>query len=187
VILDPHKGLFLPYGTGALLVRDGEALRRTHSLHADYMPPLQEDHDLVDFCEISPELSRPFRGLRVWLPFKLHGVGAFRDTLDEKLDLAHWATERLRELPCVDLVCPPQLSLLAFRVDPPGLEGAARDQLNREVMEGVNRRRRVYLTGTTLDDGFVIRICVLSFRTHQDRMEMALEDIEAEIRERLPH
>ena len=51
-------------------------------------------------------------------------------------------------------------------------------------MEGVNRRRRVYLTGTTLDEGFVIRICVLSFRTHQDRMEMALEDIEAEIRAR---
>jgi aromatic-L-amino-acid decarboxylase len=53
-------------------------------------------------------------------------------------------------------------------------------------MEGVNRRQRVYLTGTTLDDGFVIRICVLSFRTHQDRLEMALEDIEAEIRAHLP-
>jgi len=181
VILDPHKSLFLPYGTGALLVRDGEALRRTHSLDADYMPPLQEDHDLVDFCEISPELSRPFRALRVWLPFKLHGVGAFRDNLDEKLDLAHWAAERLRELPGVELVCPPQLSLLAFRVDRPGLEYEARDRLNRDVMEGVNRRQRVHLTGTTLDDGFVIRICVLSFRTHQDRLEMALEDIEAEI------
>jgi aromatic-L-amino-acid decarboxylase len=53
-------------------------------------------------------------------------------------------------------------------------------------MEGVNWRQRVHLTGTTLNDGFVIRICVLSFRTHQHRLEMALEDIEAEILARSP-
>lgn len=181
IVLDPHKGLFLPYGTGALLVRDGEALRRAHSIDAEYMPPLQDDPDLVDFCEISPELSRPFRGLRVWLPFKMHGARAFRDSLDEKLDLAAWATERLRTIEHVSITCPPELSLLAFRVDPPGCNREERDRLNRDIMERVNRRGRVYLTGTTLDDGFVIRICVLSFRTHIDRMEMALDDLEAEI------
>ena len=75
ITLDPHKGLFLPYGTGCLLVRDGAALKRAHHVVADYMPPMQDEPDLVDFSEISPELSRDFRGLRVWLPMKLHGVG----------------------------------------------------------------------------------------------------------------
>ena len=75
IVLDPHKGLFLPYGTGAVLVRDGEALRRAHSLTADYLPGMQNDPDRVDFSQYSPELSRPFRGLRVWLPFKMHGAG----------------------------------------------------------------------------------------------------------------
>ena len=65
LVLDPHKGMFLPYGTGCLLVRDAAALRRTHSIAADYMPRFQSDPDLVDFCEISPELSRDWRGLRV--------------------------------------------------------------------------------------------------------------------------
>src|SRR5262249_45922816 len=60
LVLDPHKGLFLPYGTGALLVRDGEALKRAHALSADYMPSMQEDPDLVDFNLLSPELSRDF-------------------------------------------------------------------------------------------------------------------------------
>ncbi len=73
--------------------RDGEALRRAHSLAADYMPPIQDDPDLVDFCELSPELSRPFRGLRVWLPLKMHGIGAFREALEEKLELARWAAD----------------------------------------------------------------------------------------------
>ena len=64
IVLDPHKSLFLPYGTGALLVRDGAALRRAHSVAADYMPPLSDDATLIDISEMSPELSRPFRGLR---------------------------------------------------------------------------------------------------------------------------
>jgi aromatic-L-amino-acid decarboxylase len=181
VVLDPHKGLFLPYGTGALLVRDGAALRRTYGLAADYMPPIQDDPDLVDFCEISPELSRPFRGLRVWLPIKMHGLAAFRTNLDEKLDLAEWIAGELSAIEHLELVCPPQLSLLAFRYAPPGLSTVGTDALNERIMTGVNRRRRVWLTSTRLDGSFVIRICVLSFRTHRDRMEMALEDLRAEI------
>jgi hypothetical protein len=104
ITLDPHKGLFLPYGTGCLLVRDGGALKRAHSVQADYMPPLQEADDLIDFCEISPELSRDFRGLRAWLPIKMHGLEAFRAALDEKLDLTEWATDELRtQLRAADL------------------------------------------------------------------------------------
>jgi aromatic-L-amino-acid decarboxylase len=99
VALDPHKALFLPYGTGSLLVRNGEALRRAHTVNADYMPPMQDNPDLVDFCQYSPELSRDFRGLRVWLPFKMHGAEAFRHSLDEKLDLAAWVTEEFAGFP----------------------------------------------------------------------------------------
>ena len=89
ITLDPHKGLFLPYGTGCLLVRDGEALRRAHALHGR-LPAggCRRTRTWWTSRELSPELSRDFRGLRVWLPLKLHGVGAFRAPLDEKLDLA---------------------------------------------------------------------------------------------------
>jgi aromatic-L-amino-acid decarboxylase len=45
---------------------------------------------------------------------------------------------------------------------------------------------RVYLTGTVAHGRFVLRICVLSFRTHQDRMTAALEDIRAASAEVLP-
>ena len=122
VVLDPHKGLFLPYGTGALLVRDAEVLRRAHAAGADYLPHMQEDPGFVDYCEISPELSRAFRGLRVWLPLKLHGLGAFRRNLDEKLDLALHATRELRTMPGIEIVAEPQLSIVAFRLVRPGLD-----------------------------------------------------------------
>ena len=54
----------------------------------DVKQACQDDPDRVDFSQYSPELSRPFRGLRVWLPFKMHGAGAFREQLEEKLALA---------------------------------------------------------------------------------------------------
>lgn len=176
ITLDPHKGLFLPYGTGSLLVRDEQALRRAHATFADYMPVMQHDADFVDFCDLSPELSRDFRGLRAWLPIKLFGIDAFRDALDEKLDLARWAAERLREIPDVEIVSEPELSLLAFRFSPPGLDDAELDELNRRWLDAINRRRNVYLTGTRVGGRFALRICVLSFRTHLDRMEVCLED-----------
>lgn len=185
IVLDPHKGLFLPYGTGALLVRDGQALRRAHEVAADYMPPIQDDPDRIDFSEYGPELSRPFRGLRVWLPVKMHGIGAFEEQLEEKLALARWAADRVRALPGIEMLAEPQLSLFAFRLVPPGWEGSPDDlnRLNRTFLDRINARQRVFLTGTMLGGFFALRICVLSFRTHRERMEMALEDIEAAIGE----
>jgi aromatic-L-amino-acid/L-tryptophan decarboxylase len=179
IVLDPHKGLFLPYGTGALLVRDGETLRRAHGMTADYLPENAEDPELPDYHLLSPELSRDFRGLRVWLPFKMHGIGPFRRNLEEKLALTRWATQQLRTIPGIEILAEPQLSIVAFRLRRPGLDGAGLDALNRDLLDRVNARKRVYLTGTLLRGRFAIRICVLSFRTHRDRIEMALEDIRA--------
>ncbi|HET9226492.1 MAG TPA: aminotransferase class V-fold PLP-dependent enzyme [Thermoanaerobaculia bacterium] len=177
--LDPHKSLFLPYGTGALLVRDAGALRRTHSIAADYMPQSQE----IDPSELSPELTRPFRGLRVWLPLKMHGIAPFQEALEEKLALARWAAEELKTIEGIEVVAEPQLSTLAFRLNPGGLAAEELNRLNRRLMKAINERKRVILTGTKLGERFVIRICVLSFRTHRDRMEMCLEDIRRAVEE----
>ena len=175
ITLDPHKGLFLPYGTGCLLVKDRNTLRSAFTVDSDYLPPPSEGDDQWDFADLGPELSRPARGLRLWLPLKMHGVSAFRDALDEKLDLARDAQARIAALPHVRIVAPAVLSLFAFRVEPPTLPAPEWDGLNRRIIARVNLGERVFLTGATVDEGgerrFVIRVCVLSFRTHQDRID----------------
>jgi aromatic-L-amino-acid decarboxylase len=183
VILDPHKTLFLPFGTGAVLVRDARALRRAHSSHADYLPDMQQEDELVDFCEISPELSRDFRGLRVWLPLKLFGIEPFRQQLDEKLDLIEYTLAELRRIDGIEIVAEPQLTILAFRLVRPRLSPAELDELNRDLLARITARKRVMLTPAILDGVFVIRIAISSHRTHRDRVDMALEDIRAAIDE----
>jgi len=183
MILDPHKTLFLPFGTGAVLVRDARALRRAHSSHADYLPDMQQEDELVDFCEISPELSRDFRGLRVWLPLKMFGIAPFRDQLDEKLDLIDYALRELQKIDGIEIVAEPQLTILAFRLVRESLSDAELDALNRTLLERITARRRVMLTPAILDGRFVIRIAIVSHRTHRDRVDLALEDIRAAIAE----
>jgi len=179
-VLDPHKGLFLPYGTGCLLVRDPEALPRAHRTDADYLQDLQLPEGAVNFTDISPELSRDFRGLRVWLPFKLFGVGAFRDNLREKLELARWAWAELSATPGFECLDEPQLSVVPFRYRP--RRGDVND-FNRRLLQRVNDRRRVFITSTKLDGDFVLRIAVLSFRTHARHVQAAVEDLRAAARE----
>ena len=174
IVLDPHKTLFLPYGTGGLVVKDAQSLRRAHSLHADYLPQMQETDELVDFCEISPELSRDFRGLRVWLPLKLFGIEPFRQQLDEKLDLIEYATEGLKTIDGIEIVTQPQLTVVAFR----------HNKLdNRALLSRINAKKRVMLTPTILGGEFVIRICIVSFRTHREQIDMCLQDIRAAVAE----
>ncbi len=182
VTLDPHKGLFLPFGTGSLVVRDGAALKRAHSVQAHYLPATQDDADLINFYELSPELSRDFRGLRVWLPLKMHGLGPFRQALEEKLALTRWATAELHSIPGIEILAEPQLSIVAFRLAPTGLETPALNQLNQQFLQRINARKNVLLSGTMLGDRFAIRICILSFRTHRDRVQTCLDDIRAAVK-----
>jgi len=172
ITLDPHKAMFLPYGTGSLLVRDGSKLRAAHMVGGDYLQDLAPEDEIPNFTDYSPELSRDFRGLRVWLPIKLHGLRAFRDALDEKLDLARLLDERLRTLPGLDLPWQPELTVVPFRlatangnVDP--------DELNREFLHRINASKRVFLSSTSIGGRFILRACIVSHRTHRDRVEEA--------------
>jgi aromatic-L-amino-acid decarboxylase len=183
ITLDPHKGMFLPYGTGCLLVREGRRLREAHDVHeAEYLQDLADDEQTPNFADLSPELSRDFRGLRVWLPLKLHGLGAFREALDEKLDLARVLYEGIHDAPAIAIPWEPELSVVAFRLEPPGRAGD--DEATRRLLERINASRRIFLSSTMIDGRMFLRACVVSHRTHRDRIDEAvgiIRDAAAEV------
>jgi len=179
ITLDPHKGLFLPYGTGCLLVRDREALLRAHRESADYLQDVEAGATAASFADLSPELSREFRGLRLWLPIQLHGLSAFREQLAEKLALARLAYDELRQVPQLEMLDEPQLSVLAFRVRGPAAEADAK---GAELLRRVNARKRVFISSTRIDGRYVLRLCILSFRTHEDRVRDAVSALREEVR-----
>ncbi|MEO8798924.1 MAG: aminotransferase class V-fold PLP-dependent enzyme, partial [Polyangiaceae bacterium] len=176
--LDPHKGLFLPYGTGALLVRDGEALRALHSSTAGYLPDNQDE--FYDPAEYGPDLSRGFPGLRVWLTLKLFGAARYRAAIAEKRELAVWAAQRVAQIPGIVMDAMPQLSLFAFHVEGEGMTLAAQNAATEALMEQVTRRGDVMLSGAKVGDRFLGRVCVLSFRTRRSQMETCVQQLAEE-------
>jgi len=181
--LDPHKGMFLPYGTGALLVRDGAALRAAHEATADYLPAMPHPDDFYDPSQHGPDLSRGFPGLRVWLTVKLYGASAYRAALAEKRALALDAHRRLAALPGLVIDAAPELSLFAFHVTWPGATPAEEDAATRQLMDRTTARGRVMVTGAVARGRYLGRVCVLSFRTHAEQIDWLVEDVEAALRE----
>jgi aromatic-L-amino-acid decarboxylase len=180
--LDPHKGLFLPYGTGALLVRDGAALRAAHGATAAYLPHMPDADEFYDPSQHGPELSRGFPGLRVWLEVKLYGAAKIRAALAEKRALAVDAARRIAEIPGIVMDAEPQLSLFAFHLDWPGAMLAQRNDATRELMERVTARGKVMITGCEVDGRVLARVCVLSFRTRQAHIDTCVEHVTEEAR-----
>jgi aromatic-L-amino-acid decarboxylase len=115
--------------------------------------------------------------MRVWLPLKLAGAASFRAYLDEKLDVARWAADELRAMKDVEMLAEPELSILAFRAAPPGRTPRELDDLNRRILEGVNRRGRVHISATCVRGCYALRICVLSFRAHRESVGICLSDL----------
>ena len=172
VALDPHKTLFLPYGTGAALVRDGNQLLHAFTATADYIQPLGASEVGPSPADLSPELTRHFRALRLWLPLQMAGTAAFRSAQQEKLMLARYFHARLSELPGFEPGPAPDLSVVAFRYAPGGVDP---NMASERLLQHLQQEGRVMLSGTRIDGKFYIRCAILSFRTHAEHVDDAIE------------
>ncbi|OWJ69010.1 pyridoxal phosphate-dependent decarboxylase family protein [Inquilinus limosus] len=185
ITLDQHKTMFLPFGASTLVVREPHRLAAAYQADAAYLAGMDGGRGLPDFSDLGPELTRGMRGLRMWLPLHLHGVGAFRDALDEKLDLAQFAYRQLLDEPALELPWQPPLSIVAFRMRPdgPGPEAARRaDQASQALLDRINAGGRVRLSGTTVGGRVTLRLCIVVHRAHADRVAEAIRIIRAAVR-----
>ena len=179
VVMDPHKGLFLPYGTGAVLVREPQHLLKSHHYMPNYFQDMVEAPDELSPADLSPELTKHFRGLRLWLPLKLLGVAPFRACLEEKLLLARYFYQKIQDIDGFEVGPPPDLSVVTYRYLP--ARGNA-DDFNRRLVEAIHQDGRVFISSTVLDGKFTLRLAALAFRTHRSTVDLLLEILEEKAR-----
>ena len=188
VTLDPHKSLFLPYGTGCLLVRESQSLLDSFQSSAPYLESNDDDEQIgaaPNACDLSPELSRECRGLRVWLPLMACGSRRFAQTLEDKLELTKQLVEHLKNWnDQIQFADWPQLTTVAFRFLNPAESEPSIDKLNREIVATVNARGRCFIKTTQLRGHIYIRVCVLSLRSSQQNISDLIEDLRVAFREK---
>jgi len=175
VVMDPHKGLFLPYGSGAVLVKRASRLLESFHYQANYMQDAIRDENSPSPADLSPELTKHFRGLRLWLPLKLHGLAPFRAALREKILLARYFHEKIAAVPGFETGPAPDLSVVTYRYVP---RRGDPDAFNERLVAEVRRDGRVFLSSTMLDGKFTLRLAVLSFRTHLETIDFTLRILE---------
>ena len=179
-VLDPHKSLFLPWGSGIVVVRDVQPLMATHSNSGHYLQDALLEPGEISPADVSPELSKPFRALRMWLPLILLGTKPFQAALEEKLLLARYFHQEVQALG-FEAGPPPDLSIVTYRWAPPGSSLEEANRINQAIIEGVRRDGRVFLSSTLLDGRFTLRMAALNFRTHRRTIDLALQVLQEQV------
>lgn len=174
LVIDPHKGLFLPYGTGVVLVREGSNLFKSQHMAASYLQDAYIDAEEVSPADLSPELTKHFRGLRMWLPLQLFGITPFEYALREKLLLAQYFADQIRNLG-FELANEPQLSVMAYRYIPKNQIDP--NYFNSKLIEYIQKDGQVFLSSTQINGTYYLRMAILSFRTHLKTIDTCLEKL----------
>ncbi len=178
ITLDPHKTLFLPFGTGAVLIRDSKSVYQSHHYLADYMQDTLSEQEEISPADVSPELTKHFRGLRMWLPLKLFGVKPFKAALEEKLKLCRYFYEEIKSIPSVEVGPFPELSVAMFRYVP--TSGDA-NEFNQQLIKDIQDDGTVFLSSTTINGQFWIRVAVVLFRTHLAHIDYLLDTLKKKL------
>jgi aromatic-L-amino-acid decarboxylase len=177
ISLDPHKSLFIPYGSGALLVKEGKRLFDAHYDGGDRYSSLTNDNEFIDYCEHSPELSREMRSLRIWLPLKLLGIDPFKLQLQDKLEYSRYLTKEIRKIDGIEIVSEPCLSIMTFRYHDMNLSEDELRDINVKFLNRINSRSKIHIIGVRLREKYVLRFCVLSFRSSMKHVKIAVDEV----------
>ncbi|MBK8954765.1 MAG: aminotransferase class I/II-fold pyridoxal phosphate-dependent enzyme [Saprospiraceae bacterium] len=177
IAIDPHKGMFLSYGLGAVLIKDLASLYKAHYYKAAYMQDTLQSQDELSPADLSPELTKHFRGLRLWLPLRLYGIQPFQACLDEKILLCRYFYREIGKLGFKTGPFP-ETSVCIYRYIPD--QGDA-NAFNQKIIEYVLEDGRVFLSSTTIQGIFWIRLAVLSFRTHIKTINICLDVLKSAV------
>jgi aromatic-L-amino-acid decarboxylase len=197
IAFDPHKWLYTPHSGGCVLVRDFEHLSASFSI-AEHAAYVHEDKERtgtgVDGINLGPQFSRGFWALKVWVSLLAHGTRAYARRIAHDVELAKYLHRRAEERPDFEPMAPTVLSIACFRYVPPELpDGPDRDAyldvLNERLMTAIQMDGRVYPSNALLGGRFVLRACIVNFRTEAEDMDRLLDvaaelgaDLDAELR-----
>jgi selenocysteine lyase/cysteine desulfurase len=176
ITLDPHKWLYQPIELGALLVRDGATLRRGFEISPDYLTDIEAADHEVNFSDRGLQLTRGCRALKLWISLRYFGVAAFRQAIDNCLDLALHAQRSIEASPALELMTPASLGVVTFRRHPAGVDDEAQlERINAAIVEQIEEQGDVFLSTGRVRGRFVLRLCILNHSTTQTEVDRALE------------
>ena len=175
IVWNPHKWLFLPLECTGLFFRRMERVRRAFSVVPTYLETPEGSAGVREYMDYGIQLGRRFRALKAWILMRAFGAKGLRERLRSHVDLAARLEELLRREPDVEVLAPVLFSVVVFRYAPAGLTEPERDELNRLVLEEVNREGRVFLSHGVVKGRYALHAALGSLRTEERHVEGLVE------------
>ncbi len=181
IAFDPHKWLYTPHSGGCVLLRDGGLLGASFGVDASYVRQDKERTGAgVDFARTGPQFSRGFWALKIWVSLLAHGRAAYAHRISHDAELARYLGESVQAHDRFELATPVSLSICCFRYVPANLpEGAGREDylstLNERLMTDLQTDGRVFCSNAVLAGRFVLRACIVNYRTEAEHLDRLLE------------
>ena len=177
--MDAHKWFFQPYEAGCLLVRDVSTLEAAFGIHHDVLQDTIWGADHPNFSDRGLQLSRSFRALKIWMSVKVFGMSAFRRAVSRGMDLAARAEGHVRGSPLLELLNPASLGVICFRFNPgkDNIDETGLEQVNRTILARVFWEDPAFLSSTTLNGIFALRLCIINHNTTWEDVRETLEAV----------
>ena len=182
VTLDPHKWFSVPFTAGAIVVRDGAALRRTFEVQPHYVSDrIFSEHEDLNLFQFGAAGSRRLNALKVWLSLRQYGRSGYEKVIDRQVALAEYLAESVAASEDLQAMSRPSLGVMCFRYVPARLEGKERelDALQMEIQNAVHRRGRAWISTSMLGGRRVLRFCVTSHLSRERHVDRMLEEVRA--------
>ena len=177
LVMNPHKWLMTNFDCSAHFVKSPDDLQKTMSITPAYLVT-QDAEGITDFSQVTVELGRRFRALKLWFVIRAYGVSGLQQIIRNHVAWAGQLADSIAATPGFELTSPARLGLFSFRLRPAGMpDGEDLDRVNARFLDAVNGDGTIYLTQTVHDGHYVIRISIGTTATREEDMEIALERI----------
>jgi aromatic-L-amino-acid decarboxylase len=177
LVVNPHKGLFVPVDLSVLYCRRMNVLRSAFSLVPEYLRT-GEGEEVKNFMDYGPQLGRRFRALKFWFVMRYFGVEGLQARIRLQIALAREFADWVDQSDGFERLAPVPFSLVCFRAHPQNVSNEADlDALNERLMNEVNRRGRVYLSHTKLAGKLTLRLAIGNIRTTRDHVKLAWDEL----------
>ncbi|WP_433507871.1 pyridoxal phosphate-dependent decarboxylase family protein [Pseudonocardia halophobica] len=171
VCTDAHKWLATAFDASFLWVRDGTALPAALSITPEYLRNAATDSgEVVDYRDWQVPLGRRFRALKLWAVVQGTGLEGLREGIRGHVALAQDLAARVEADPRFSLAAPPSLALVCLHVLGPDSEPD--DAAGRALLERVNAGGRAFLTHTTIDGRYAIRVAIGALGTGPEHLDV---------------
>jgi aromatic-L-amino-acid/L-tryptophan decarboxylase len=177
LVVNPHKGLFVPFDLSVLFCRKMKVLRSAFSLVPEYLR-VGEGEEVKNFMDYGPQLGRRFRAIKFWFVMRYFGVEGLRARLRDQIAMAREFADWVDQSEDFERLAPVPFSLVCFRARPRNVSNQADlDTLNESLMNEVNRRGKVYLSHTKLAGKLTLRLAIGNIRTTREHVKLAWDEL----------